>query len=112
MYDVIKAAKVVLNIHADSSPIYASNMRLFETTGIGSCLLTDWKINMNELFKEDTEAVTFRSEQDCVDKAKWLLSHDEERNNIALAGQRRVFSSHLYEHRLPEFLDIIKKHLK
>jgi spore maturation protein CgeB len=112
MYDVIKAAKVVLNIHADSSPVYASNMRLFETTGIGSCLLTDWKTNINELFKEDTEVVTFRSEQDCVDKAKWLLSHDEERNKIALAGQQRVFSSHLYEHRLPEFLDIIKKHLK
>ena len=112
MYDVIKAAKVVLNIHADSSPIYASNMRLFETTGIGSCLLTDWKININELFKEDAEVVTFRSEKDCVDKAKWLLSHDEERNNIALAGQRRVFSSHLYEHRLPEFLNITKKHLK
>ena len=112
MYDVIKKAKVVLNIHADSSPVYASNMRLFETTGIGSCLLTDWKTNINELFKEDAEVVTFRSAQDCVDKAKWLLSHNEERNNIALAGQRRVFSSHLYEHRLPEFLDIIKKHLK
>jgi spore maturation protein CgeB len=112
MYDVIKKAKVVLNIHADSSPVYASNMRLFETTGIGSCLLTDWKINMNELFKEDTEVVTFRSEQDCVDKAKWLLSHDAERNNIALGGQKRVFSSHLYEHRLPEFLNIIQKHLK
>jgi len=25
-------SKVVLNIHADSSPVYASNMRLFETT--------------------------------------------------------------------------------
>lgn len=112
MYDVIKNAKVVLNIHADSSPIYASNMRLFETTGIGSCLLTDWKTNINEIYKEDIEVLTFRSEQECVDKAKWLLNHDEERNKVALAGQKRVFSSHLYEHRLPEFLDIIKKHLR
>lgn len=112
MYDVIRNTKVVLNIHADSSPLYASNMRLFETTGVGSCLLTDWKVNINELFREDTEVVTFRSEQECVEKAKWLLSHDEERNKIALAGQQRVFSSHLYEHRAPEFLDIVNKHMK
>ena len=112
MYDVINASKVVLNIHADSSPTYASNMRLFETTGVGSCLLTDWKVNINELFKEDEEVVTFRSAQECVDKAKWLLNNSEERNKIALAGQRRVFSSHLFEHRVPEFLEIVKKHLK
>lgn len=112
MYDVINASKVVLNIHADSSPTYASNMRLFETTGVGSCLLTDWKVNINELFKEDKEVVTFRSEQECVEKAKWLLNNSEERNKIALAGQRRVFSSHLFKHRVPEFLEIVKKHLK
>jgi len=112
MYDVIRNTKVVLNIHADSSPLYASNMRLFETTGVGSCLLTDWKVNINELFREDTEVVTFRSEQECVEKAKWLLGHDEERKKIALAGQQRVFSSHLYEHRAPEFMDIIKKLMK
>lgn len=112
MYDVISSSKVVFNIHADSSPLYASNMRLFETTGIGSCLLTDWKSNINELFEEDSEIVTYRSEQECVDKAKWLLTHDDERNKIGLAGQKRVFSSHLYEHRLPQLLEIFKKHMK
>jgi spore maturation protein CgeB len=112
MYDLIEVSRIVLNIHADSSPNYASNMRLFETTGIGSCLLTDWKTNINELFKEDTEVVTYRSEQECVDKAKWLLDHAEERDKIGLLGQKRVFSSHLYEHRLPRLLEIFKKHLK
>jgi spore maturation protein CgeB len=112
MYNVIKSSKVILNIHADSSPRYASNMRLFETTGVGSCLLTDWKENINELFKEDEEVVTYRNAKECVDKAKWLLDHDSERELIAKKGQQRTFSSHLYEHRVPEFLDIIKKHLK
>lgn len=111
MYDVIRNSKIVLNIHADSSPLYASNMRLFETTGVGSCLLTDWKENINELFKEGEEIVTYRNTEECIEKAKWLLEHDQERESIALKGQQRTFSSHLYKHRVPEFLTIIKKHL-
>ena len=112
MYDTILKSKVVLNIHADSSPLYASNMRLFETTGIGSCLLTDWNENINELFEVDKEVVTFRNVHECIEKAKWLLANEKERSDIAIAGQKRVFSSHLYEHRLPQLLNIFKKHLK
>lgn len=112
MYNIIRSSKVVLNIHADSSPLYASNMRLFETTGVGSCLLTDWKENINELFKEDEEVVTYRNTEECIEKAKWLLEHDQEREDIALKGRQRTFFSHLYEHRVPEFLDIINKYLK
>lgn len=112
MYDVIKSSKVVLNIHADSSPLYASNMRLFETTGVGSCLLTDWKENINRLFTVDEEIVAYRSPKECAEKIKWLLEHDSEREFIAKKGQQRTFSSHLYEHRVPELLDIINKHLK
>lgn len=111
MYKVIKNSKVVLNIHADSSPKFASNMRLFETTGVGSCLLTDWKENINQLYTIDGEIVTYRSPEECVEKIKWLLDHDSEREIIAKKGQQRTFSSHLYEHRAPVFLEIIKKYL-
>jgi len=112
MYDVIRSSKDVLNIHADSSPQFAFNMKLFETTGVGSCLLTDWKENINQLFEEDEEIVTYRSPEECVQKAKWLLANSKERGIIAKKGQQRTFASHLYEHRVPEFLSIIKKHLE
>jgi len=101
-----------LNIHADSSPQFAFNMKLFETTGVGSCLLTDWKENINQLFEEDEEIVTYRSPEECVQKAKWLLANSRELGIIAKKGQQRTFASHLYEHRVPEFLSIIKKHLE
>ena len=111
MYDVIRNSKIVLNIHADSSPLYASNMRLFETTGAGSCLLTDWRKNINDLFKEDEEVVTYRNAKECADKAQWLLNNDKERESIAKKGQQKTFSSHLFDHRAPELISIIKKHL-
>lgn len=112
MYEIIEYSKVVLNIHADSSPLFASNMRLFETTGVGSCLLTDWKKNINELFTKDEEVITYNSKEELIEKAKWLLEHDDEREKIAAAGQRKVFAAHLYEHRLPRLLEIFNKHLK
>src|SRR5439155_26719771 len=42
MYQAICNSRITLNIHADSSDKFASNMRLFEVTGVGGCLLTDW----------------------------------------------------------------------
>src|SRR5688572_2099342 len=41
MYQVLRESRATLNIHADSSPRFASNMRLFEATGVGTCLVTD-----------------------------------------------------------------------
>ena len=48
MYQTLRDSIITLNIHADSSTTHASNMRLFEATGVGTCLLTDWKENLHE----------------------------------------------------------------
>ena len=44
-------------------------MRLFEATGSGACLVTDWKENLGELFEPDVEVVTYRSVAECVKKS-------------------------------------------
>ena len=45
MYQLIFDSKVVLNNHIDISQDQMANIRLFESTGLGSCLLTDYKNN-------------------------------------------------------------------
>ncbi|MGA7838411.1 MAG: glycosyltransferase [Ignavibacteriaceae bacterium] len=112
MYSVIKNAGVVLNIHSDSSTKYASNMRLFETTGVGTCLLTDWKENLNNLFKDGSEIISYKSTEECVEKAGWLLNHREESLQIGKRAQKKTLTQHTYEQRAPELLSIIKKSLK
>ncbi|MCO5142607.1 MAG: glycosyltransferase [Oligoflexia bacterium] len=108
MYEAILSSKVVLNFHADSSPLYASNMRLFETTGVGTCLLTDWKENLPELFDIDREIVTYKSVDECVEKAMWLLENPQKAEEIALAGQRRTLSDHTFKNRADYFLKSIR----
>ncbi|MDH7570451.1 MAG: glycosyltransferase [Armatimonadota bacterium] len=108
MYQTLRDSWVTLNIHAASSPTYASNMRLFEGTGVGTCLLTDWKENLPTLFEPDREVVAYRSAEECAEKARWLLDHPRERNEIALRGQQRVLREHTVAHRAGRIHEIIQ----
>jgi spore maturation protein CgeB len=107
MYRTLAESRVTLNIHADSSPTHASNMRLFETTGVGSCLLTDWKSNLTELFEPDKEIIVYRSAGECIDKACWLLDHPQDCRQVAAAGQKRTLRDHTFAARAPQFDEII-----
>lgn len=111
MYQTILDSKITLNIHADSSPTHASNMRLFETTGVGTCLLTDWKENLSELFEIDREVVTYKSVDECIEKARWLLEQSQERELIAKAGQARTLKDHTFAQRAVQLDEIIRKAL-
>src|ERR1043166_4762805 len=59
MYQVLFDSLITFNSHGDNSPKKAANMRLYEATGVGTCLLTDWKENLNEFFEPDVEVVTY-----------------------------------------------------
>jgi len=111
MFRQISQSKITLNIHGGVAGDYAANMRLFEVTGVGSCLITDWKKNLNELFEIDYEIVAFKSAEECIEKVNWLIDHPEERKTIAQAGQRRVLKEHTLENRAKQLNDIIIKEL-
>jgi spore maturation protein CgeB len=110
MYQTIAGFKIHLNVHGTA--IYASNMRLFETTGVGTCLLTDWKPNIADLFDPDTEIATYRNPAEAAEKARYLLDHDQERHVMARAGQRRTLRDHTTAHRAARIDEIIQDYLR
>jgi spore maturation protein CgeB len=109
MFQRLHGSRVVFNNHIDISPVSASNMRLFETTGVGACLLTDWKKNLPELFEPDKEVLTYRTAEECVEKVRYLLENEETRRSIAEAGQRRTLREHTFENRAARIDEIIHK---
>ncbi len=111
MFQQLYESRVALNTHIDISPINASNMRLFEATGVGACLLTDWKANLSSLFEPDIEVVTSRSSQECIEKVRYLLDHEDERRSIATAGQKRTLRDHTYGRRAEELDEIVRNTL-
>ena len=109
MYQVLRDSHATLNAHADSSPRFASNMRLFEATGIGTCLVTDWKENLGDLFDVDREIVAYRSLAELEEKLTWLASAPAEREAIAEAGRKRVLREHTYAHRAERLDALIRE---
>jgi spore maturation protein CgeB len=112
MYNLFNESGIVLNFHLGAAGNYAGNMRMFEVTGVGSCLLTDNKRNLADLFDAGNEVVVFDSAEDCISKAKWLMEHEEERRRIAMAGQRKTLESHTVDNRCCLIKEIIEKELK
>lgn len=110
MYQILHASKVTLNHHGNVAP-YANNMRLFEATGVGAFLLTDWKANLSEMFDVGKELVAYRTVEECAELIRYYLEHDKEREAIARAGQARTLRDHTYAHRMQEFMEIIEQHV-
>jgi len=111
MLKLFMSSRIVLNFHIGVAGDFAGNMRMFEVTGVGSCLLTDNKKNMPELFNIDREVVVYDNEEDCISKVKWLLDHEDQRKKIALAGQKKTLQYHTVENRCKAIFEIMEHNL-
>jgi spore maturation protein CgeB len=96
MFHVLARSKITVNQHIDIAENYANNMRLFEATGMGALLITDWKDNIAELYEPGKEVVCYRSTEECIALIRYYREHDAERAAIAAAGQRRTLKDHTY----------------
>ena len=92
-------------------PYVAGNIRLFEATGVGSCILTKYTDDLSNLFVPDEEVAVYRSKEEAVSKAKYLLNNESELNRIAKAGMRKTWRKHTAEIRAKEFIQIIRDKL-
>jgi hypothetical protein len=107
MYQTLRRSHVALNSHIDFAGQEAGNMRLFEATGVGAFLLTDFKDNLHTLFAPDREVGVWRSVDDCVAAIGRAVSDGDNRAAIARAGQARTMAQHTYSHRIQEILGFV-----
>jgi spore maturation protein CgeB len=108
-FKVLARSKINLNNHIDCAGEFAGNIRLFEATGVGSCLMTDWKVNLPEMFEPDVEIVTYRTADECAEKVRYLLDHEDELRSIAAAGHRRTLRDHTYRKRAERVDEIFSR---
>lgn len=73
--------------------------RNFEVPGCGGFLLTGPADDLETYYRDGEEIVCATGIEDCVEKARYYLSHKEERARIAAAGHARTLADHTYERR-------------
>lgn len=112
MYRILAQSRIALNRHIDLAGCFANNMRLFEVTGVGTCLVTDMKDNLYKLFEPGKEVVVYHSAEECAELVQYYLDHEDERHAIARAGQQRTLREHNYYHRMQEMVDIVERYLR
>lgn len=103
--EIFSQSKIVLNISIKDD----INMRVFEALSTGSFLLTNELPTLHHLFKDGVHLVTYKDLDDAVEKAKYYLEHDAEREKIAEAGYKEFIAKHTYEQRFKTVLEIVKK---
>lgn len=124
MYAALRSSRIVFDVRSNISIRDAqggvrdlagretANMRIFEATGVGACLLTEQYDNIQELFEPDKEIITYSSEKEMEDKLRYYLSHEEELQKIAAAGLTRCHRDHSMARRIKEFESIIRNKLQ
>ncbi len=83
------------------------NMRVFEALCSGSILLTDDAEGMTDLFRDGRELVIYNDEN-IVERARYYLRHDGEREKIAKAGREKVLAAHTYGHRVEQIIKTMR----
>lgn len=108
MFQFLSESKISLNMHGDDIN-FAANVRLFEITGIGSCMLTDWKNDISNFFNPNKEIMTYQSIEEAYHKIKFLLNNDSFRQKVASAGQEKTLKCYTYDRLLAELVIFLRK---
>lgn len=111
MFQFLRDSKLILNLHGDRIS-FAANIRMYEATGMGSCLLTDWKENLPSIFEPDKEILTYSSREEAIDKIAFCSSHPDYSDSIAKKGQKRTLAEYSYDRLIPETIRCIKQLLQ
>jgi len=112
MFGLLRASGVTVNRHIAVAEDNANNMRLYEATGCGALLITDYKTNLGQLFEIGKEVVAYRTPEECVALCQYYLAHPEQAAAIARAGQQRTLRDHTYARRMRDTAEILARHLR
>lgn len=88
-------------------PIPHTHARPFELAGCRAFVVSGRSEDIGRCYEEDKEMVFYDSPSDLINKIKYYLSHDAEREAIANAGYERTTKEHTYEQRFREIFERI-----
>ena len=95
--------------HKSSERILQVRLRDFEAPMSGAFYMTEYQQEIEEFFDVGRELICYHNKEDLVEKAKYYLKHDVERNKIAKAGYNRCIAEHTWQRRFSNlFLNLIK----
>lgn len=81
-------------------------IRFFEGMAIGA-LLENYNDNLDDLATEGKHYIGYISNEDLIDKVKYYLNHNDERDALAKRARKHALKHHTYKHRAMEMLKYV-----
>jgi len=108
-YDMVRVmgqSRINLNLgNAPDSEMNRISRRIFEAPGCLGFLMTTPLDHLEKYYEPGREVVTVSSTEELIDKAKYYLAHEREREAVARRGYERTLAEHTWANR---FIDIFK----
>ncbi len=79
--------------------------RVFDMGLSGTLMLCDSNEAIREFYLPGDEYIEFSTMEDMVEKVKYYLAHEKERNRIAKGYYKRTLNEHLWKHRWQMIID-------
>jgi spore maturation protein CgeB len=111
MYVTLARSQLTLNRHIDVAEGFANNLRLYEATGMGACLVTEQRENLPDLFELGREVLAYGSTEECIEMCRYYMSRPREAAAIGAAGQRRCLADHTVERHAEKLAAILGNRL-
>ena len=88
------------------------HLREFEAPICGALYCTGYSGELAEMFEPDKEVITYRNEDELLDKVRYYLCHSDEAEKIREAGLKRALRDHTYHQRYKTLFHQIGLHNK
>lgn len=101
-------ARIGINVH-NRGKYTVGSYRLFELPANGVMQISDGGEYLSTFFEPDREIAGYETADELIDRIKYFLEHDGERESIARAGYRRVMRDHTIALRLRQAGALIRR---
>lgn len=91
---IYQRSRIGFNIHWNDYGL--GNQRLYHLPANGVMQITDCADHVGRIFEPDREVVAYHGADELVEKIRYYLGHEAERQDIARAGYRRVMSEYRF----------------
>ncbi len=96
---------------AHASVYGSSSSRPFELSSMGCCIVANPYEGIEEWFEPGKELFVVNSQEEAIDRYRYLLDHDAERQAVGQAARERVLKEHTFRHRARQLADIVREHI-
>jgi hypothetical protein len=96
---------------AHASVYASSSSRPFELSSMGCCIVANPYMGIEEWFEPNKELFVVYSQEEAIDRYRYLLAHESERLAVGHAARERVLKEHTFRHRAQQLVGIINQYI-